>query len=387
MSNKILFLIFYLLTIGTTNAQTSIFKPNLLKYEMDSLTKTKILTSLDSLFSQIKRGKIDDNLINKDNSELSISTFKSFSGIEENKQDSIPDFYKKQLLNIYQISTNQFWITLAFIGNKNIETPILKNIINLVVTNTANNITFSIPAKYLTNTWNRKTVGNVTYIFRSKINLDRATLFNAKNTRIATKLGLQPEKLNFYLCNNYQEILQLLGYEYDLDANGQTRDGYGVDANTIFSIMNNEDFSHDIFHYYSAKIRGDIKRNRTVEEGIAYSWGNAYYTKANGEMVEQKELLQELRNYLKANTKTSLLEIFNNDTKIFSNLPAEISVKSTIASLLCDEVERKKGLEGIITLIKCGRGDDNFFKTLNDLTSINQNNFDIQVMKLIEQKK
>jgi hypothetical protein len=30
----------------------------------------------------------------------------------------------------------------------------------------------------------------------------------------------------------------------------------------------------------------EIKPNRTVEEGIAYSWGNAYYTKTNGEMIE-----------------------------------------------------------------------------------------------------
>ncbi len=68
-------------------------------------------------------------------------------------------------------------------------------------------------------------------------------------------------------------------------------------------------------------------------------------------------------------------------------LPPEISVKSTISSLLCEEVERKKGLFGIKSLIKCRRGDDHFFNTLNDLISINQTNFDTEVMKLINKYK
>lgn len=387
MNSKPIFFILTLLTVGITNAQSVIFKPTYLKYELDSLTKTKILTSLDTLFSQINRGKIKEAIINKDNAELNMSTMQSFAGIEKNKKDSTPDFYKKQLINIYPISNNVFWISLAFIGEENNKLPILQNIINLIATNTDSNIVFSIPLKYLTKSWKTKSVGNITYFFRDNMKVERAIKFNMKNTTIAEKLGLKPEKMNFYLCINYQEILHLLGYEYDLESNGKTRDGYGVEAKTIFSTMNNEDFSHDVFHYYSSKIRGDVQRNRTVEEGIAYSWGNAYYTKANGEMIEQKELVQDLKSYLKTKPKPNLFQLFTQDTKIFEKLPAEISVKSTISSLLCDEVERKKGINGIKKLIKSGRGDDNFFKTLNDLISINQTNFNSEVSKLVTQYK
>ena len=90
------------------------------------------------------------------------------------------------------------------------------------------------------------------------------------------------KKLNFYLCDNYQEILQLLGFDYDLSANGTTRDGYGVISQSIFSVMHHEDFSHDIFHYYSGKVNERSNRNWITEEGIAYSWGNVYYTDKNG---------------------------------------------------------------------------------------------------------
>ncbi|MFM7850968.1 MAG: hypothetical protein ACKO96_03420 [Flammeovirgaceae bacterium] len=384
---KALLLIFSLLTIGTINAQSPVLKPAYLNCRVDDSTRDKIFTSLDTLFNQVKNRKLDPALIHNENRALSISTIISFAGIEENKEDGISDYYKKQLINLYPISANEYWISLAFIGHKNSEAPVLKTIINVIATDVNNNIVFSIPTKYLTKTWKSKVVGNVTYFYRDNINIKRATSFNTKNTETANKLGLKPEKLDFYMCNNYQEVMQILGYEYDADANGRTRDGYGVVSNTIFSIMNNEDFSHDIFHFYSAKIRGDIRRNSTTEEGIAYSWGNAYYTNVDGEMIEQKELIRHLKTYLKENPKASLLELFNNSPKIFNHLAPEISVKSTVSSLLCDEVNKKKGIEGIKRLIKCGRGDDNFFKTVDNLIAINQTNFDTEVMKLVEQYK
>ena len=383
MKNKITItlLILFSCSFIETNAQNSIFKPSYLNYPQDSVAKKTILNSLEILFTQIKNNTIDTLLIGKGRSDFNV--LKSLTGIEENKKDSIPDFYKKQLINFYQISTKEYWISLACIGAKNGEVPILKNIINLVATNTDNKITFSLPVSHLTKTWKSKIVGNVTYYFRDKINLQNAKLFNEKNTQIATKLGLFPEKLNFYMCDNYQEISQLLGYEYDLESNGKTRDGYGVDGNNIFSIMNNEDFSHDVFHFYSGKLRNQKKGNRTVEEGIAYSWGNAYYTNSNGEMIEQKKLIEFLKNYLKENPAISLFQLFSKDPKILNFLAPEVSIKSTIASLLCDEVERQKGLEGIKELIVCGRGDAVFLETLNKLVAINQINFDAEVKKLV----
>ena len=374
--------IFTFWTINTTHAQSQIIKPPHLNYEMDTLTKVKILGSLDTLFLQIKNNKLDAKLIGRGETEF--NTLKSFSELEAHKKDSIEDFYKKQLINIYPISDTDYWISLAYIGQKNKETPILRCIINLIASNIGDKIVFSLPTQYLTKTWKSEVVGNITYFFRDKLNKERAKKFDEKNTIIAHKLGLEPEKFDFYMCYNYQEVLQLLGYEYDLEANGKVRDGYGVDGNTIFAVMNNEDFSHDVFHYYSDKFRKQAG-NGIVEEGVAYSWGNAYYTQSNGEMIEQKELIQSLKVYLKANPKVTPLDLFTQKPKIFNHIAPEISVKSTITSLICDEVERKKGIEGIKTLIKCGSGEDNFFKAVNELIGLNKTNFNVELSRFIQQ--
>jgi hypothetical protein len=86
---------------------------------------------------------------------------------------------------------------------------------------------------------------------------------------------------------------------------------------------------------------------------------------------------------LKENSAISLLQLFSKDPKILNSLAPEVSIKSTISSLLCDEVERQKGLAGIKELIMCGRGDAVFFETLNKLIAINQTNFDVEVKKLL----
>ena len=124
-------------------------------------------------------------------------------------------------------------------------------------------------------------------------------------------MGLEPDAFDLYMCYNEQEVLQLLGIDYCIDRNGQTRNGFGVYTSTICSIMNHEDFSHDVFHYYSEKINRNENRNWVTEEGVAYLWGNAYYTNiTTGEMIEQEELTNELRNYIQANPEVSLYELF-----------------------------------------------------------------------------
>lgn len=378
--------LFLTATIIIVQGQSVISKPNFLNIDADSITKENLLKSIENLFVSIDNGKLDSTLINHENRKLTNSILISLKGNEDNEKDSIKKFYKRQLINLYPISSTEYFISIAYIGSKYTEQPIVKTIFNLIAKNENGNIVFSLPTKYLTKNWKTKKVGNTTYFFPDKINIANAKLFDKKNIIIATKFGLTPEKFEFYLCNNYQEIILLLGYEYDVESNGETRNGYGVTANTIFSVMHNEDFSHDLFHYYSEKIRTN-KRNWYAEEGFAYCWGNAYWNKPNGEIITQSELVAELQHYLKSHPTTSLLELFDKRPNVFIYLSAEISLKKILSGLICNEVEIKTGITGVKELLNCGRGMDNFFKVTDKLIQINRTNFDIEVMKLIKSYK
>ena len=380
-----------LLLIGIVLLSTSIdgqilLKPNQLKVDASIAIKDKIYTALDSLFVQLKANRLDPMLLNSKNKTLAISILKEVNQLSYYKKDSLPNYYQKQLLNFYPIAPNQYALKIAYFHTQS-SPPTIRAIINLIAENKDQGIQFSLPLNFLTRNWQSKKIGNINYLFKDHINIERAKAFDIKNTIIAQKFNQQPEQFTFYLTDNYQEILSLLGFEYDLESNGITRNGYGVDAGNIFAIGHHEDFSHDVFHYYSGKVNAFSERNWVAEEGIAYSWGNAYWTDKKGEMIEQTDLIKALKNHLSENPKARLLTLFQDNLKIFDDLAPEISTRSVIASLLCDEVEKVKGMKGLNQLITCGRKPDSlspFFTSLEQLIGVNQANFDEQVYHLLK---
>jgi len=362
------------------SAQTPIDRSIVLYNAIPAETKLQLYNALDTLLLHINSDKISSAEINSADAALSRSVFGDLKGMEANGKAL--QYYQPKVINLYPVTGNRYMISIAYQSNSAIENK-LKAIINLTAMLDSGKVTFSIPLYYLTRGWKTTKVGNVTYRYADEINIPRAKLFDKKNTRIAQKLGLRPEHLDFYLCDNHQEIFKLLGYEYNSAYAGTVADGYGIDAGVIFSVMHNEDFSHDAFHYYAGKIRKNA-RNSIAEEGIAYSWGNAYYTDDNGAVITAAELVPVLKQYLKEHPQVSLLDLFTENPMIF---PHQTKVRSLISSVICDEVELRGGIIAIKELIDCGKGDDSYFKVVTKFTGINIANFDEKVMQLINNYK
>ena len=349
---------------GYTQTNISIIE----KLNFDNSNKPLILERLDALFNQIKSEKINDDLIfsNNDITKDELGALKGY------------DQYEKKLINIYPLTENKFSVSLSFFDpSKNA----IICIYNLTAVVEKGIVKFENAVYENTKRWKKETVGNITYHYKDKFNKTVAQQFNLKNDEIAKKFKLPPEKFDFYLTDNYQEILNLIGYNYDLGENGKSRDGYGVVHNTIFAIQGNEDFSHDVFHYYSQKI--NKVRNWITEEGVAYLWGNAYYTNDKKEMVDHKTLVGELKKYLAANPQQSVFELFEKDTKIFNSIAKEISVRSVISGVLMKEVEQKNGVDGIIKMITCGEKMDPYLAAIENQLGITKTNFNEELKKRI----
>jgi hypothetical protein len=299
--------------------------------------QNRVMVSLDSFLHRMEQQRIDSTDVTGVNAALSLSVFSGMKDQIWGADTNTPQIIQPALLKLYPLEDSVYFCSLAFL------TPYHpKEILNILITFNSGRTAFSIPLDYFTRTWKRKTVGLTTYHYPDHINLQRAAQFDTKNRRMAMKLGLTPEKLDFYLCDNYQDILGLLGYSYDSALAGNIEDGYGVDNGTIFSIRHNEDFSHDLFHYYSAKFRRN-RRNSAADEGVAYSWGNP--------MI----------------------------------LPSNTKVRSLLSSLICDEIERRTGTKGVKQLIDCGPGDENYFRVADKLIGVNTKNFNHEMQKLLNQ--
>lgn len=371
---------------NTSNAQNShVYVPDFIKFKVDSQLQKKIYQSLDTLFRDISQGIEKSKLIDTANHSQSIDFFNYIKGLEASKRFKNLDFFKKQLINAYEISANTYLLNIAFVGNST-DQPIINHICSIIANYENGKIKFASPLQYKTKNWKQKQIGNVLYHYKTDLNTVEAEKFDATSKSIAKNLGLDPLQLIFYKCENFQEVFSIIGFEYDLNYNGVLKDSWML-GNTIFQGHNNEQFSHDIFHAYTSKIIKRKDRNVAAEEGIAYSWGDAYYPKKTGEIITRNELLEILKDNLKKYPQINLLDLFEKGSDMYKSLSPDVSVKSVISSVICDEIQQQKGNAGILTLIKCGKGDENFFKTTEILIQLNKSNFNKTVKELIDKTK
>ena len=342
----------------------------------DSLTN-QLITSLDNLLFSIDSGKLDTTLVDSENADLNRNFFRYLKGVE--RKDSIQRYFQSQLINLYPVENKQYLLTLAYTKGSEIG-----RIFTFLAKENDKKIVFANPLQYNTKYWKTTKIGTITYFYPNTIDKKRAEMFNKKNILMAHKLGLPVRNWDVYMCRNYQEAIQIQGCSYEFTRNGIFNSGDIIDPKTLFSVMNDEDFSHDVLHIYASQIRGK-ERNIVAECGLAYFWGNAYHTGIVGKSPELKDLIPVLQQYLQSHNEVKLLYLFEKDPDVLVEYgyPKPVSVNRIISGIICKEIEKQKGVAGIIELLKCGRGNDNYFKSIEKLIGISQQNFDKEVYKLI----
>jgi len=343
----------------------------------DSLT-TDILNTFDQLLLSIERSQLDTTLVETQDAELHRNFFTYLKGVDT--KDTIPHYYQAQLINLYPVEDNQYLLTLSYQHAD--ETG---SILTFLATNRDGKIIFASPLKYNTKFWKKTTIGTVTYYYPDTIDTQRAQLFDRKNKMIAQKLNLPVREWDLYMCRNFQEVLQLQGCIYDNSKNGVYNSGYIMDPKTLFSCMNDEDFSHDALHIYASQIRPRPQRNVNGECGLAYYWGNAYHLGKDAKSPGLAQLIPVLQDYISSHKEASLLELLEKSPNVLApyGYPWPIHVNKIISGVICREIEKQKGTAGIIELLKSGRGNDNLLKATDKLLGINRENFDEKVRTLL----
>ena len=337
----------------------------------------QIIDSFDKLLISINNEQLDTTLIDCEDADMNRNFFRYLKGVEG--KDTIPDYFQARLINLYPVENNQYLLTISYTKNDEIG-----RILTFIAKNNDGKIVFANPLRYNTKFWKTATVGTITYFYPDTIDVKRAEVFNQKNISMAKKLNLPVRNWDVYMCRNYQEAIQIQGCSYEFTRNGFLNSGDIIDPKTLFSVMSDEDFSHDVLHIYASQIRGKV-RNATAECGVAYYWGNAYHTGVVGKAPDLKELIPVVQQYLQSHKVISLLDLFDKSPDVLAEYgyPKPIHIHQIISAIICKEIERQKGTEGIIELLKSGRGDENFFKSIESLIGINRNNFDKEVYKLI----
>lgn len=164
MKNHFVTLILFLTTI-IVKGQGVISKPTYLNYGVDDDTKELVLTSLDSLFNQLSNGKVDDDLLLLERSDLTTSILGLFKPEKIKKETIEPYAYNAQLINFFPVSSNEHLITIAFISPAHMapSEPKILRLLKLIAVTIEGKTKFSIPIDYETRYWKTFKIGNINY--------------------------------------------------------------------------------------------------------------------------------------------------------------------------------------------------------------------------------
>lgn len=313
--------------------------------------------ALDTLFSAIKSGQIPDRLLTGKDTSLTRSILLDYGPIAA---------MHHEIINQYPVEKDLYRLLIAC--------DTLHDLLTVDARLDHDQIRFTLPLWHDTRYWREARIGTIHYYYDHDFDPKAGAAFDAFNRELARKLGLKPQHLDFYLTDNYQQIRQLLGHTYDRSAAGKYRDGSYADERTMFAIMHNEDFSHDLVHFYISKVRTN-PRNAYAEEGLAYYWGNAYYTDSAGQMITYPRIRADLRAYFLDHPQADPVSLFRQNMRGLFKAAPEISIRAAMAAVLMEAIEKEHGLPGILQLMNCGPGEQNYFSALDKLTGVNAANF------------
>lgn len=375
--------------ISTSDGQTTSFivSPGL-TLPKDSATQRQLLTALDGFLSQKDKPAKENTYVLKTQLLETSALLAEMKGIEENTEHKQPAFYKCYLTNVMPLNENDYLIQCSYIG-LNETTPVLRASFTMVATRNADQFHFSSPLKQTSLSWKSETLGNTTFHFKSRLNSANAKAYLNKVAEYDKRLNAPKQQpTDLYCCDNFHEVLQLVGVDYKADYNGYSRNTLSGSANDTHLVVDGtvtSDFTkfdpHDLWHDRLRRVLSPDLINRPVDEGCAYLYGGSWG-------VSWKEILAKFKAYAAANENADWLALYNESRNFVENANRPSRVDYAINALLVQKIEKEKGFAAVMELLSCGKKEAdnaNYFKALEKIAGISKTDFSSRVGSLIKE--
>lgn len=353
----------------------------------DTATQSALLAALNGFLSQKdKPPKENAHVLKAHLLETSV-LLDEMKRVEDNNELKQPAFYKCYLTNVMPLNDNDYLIQCSYIG-LNETTPMLRASFTMVATKDADQFHFSSPLKQNSLSWKSETLGNTTFHFKSRFNSANAKTYLNKIAEYDKRLNTPKQQpTDLYCCDNFHEVLQLVGIDYKADYNGYSRNTLNASANDTNLVVDGtvtSDFTkfdpHDLWHDRLRRVLSPDIINRPVDEGCAYLYGGSWG-------VSWKEILAKFKAYAAANENADWLSLYNESRNFVENADRPSRVDYAINALLVQKIEREKGFLAVLELLSCGKKEAdnaNYFRALEKIAGINKSDFSSRVGSLIK---
>lgn len=360
----------------------SVIIPKGLRLPEDTIVKNQLINSLNGFLGQKEQPNKENKFVLIGDLLETSGLLDEIKGMEGDGKGN--DIYKPYLTNVVVQDTTNFIIQFSYMGiTENV--PLLRASFKVIAKKEGSRFYFSSPLKKNTIGWKSKKYNGLTLYYKDMLNSAAVRAYLKQIDFYNAKLKAPNLPIEFYYCDNLTEALQLLGVEYKSDYNGSKNNSLSSHENNAVLVLNAgySDRSrfdpHDLWHERLRLVmKGDII-NRPVDEGCAYLYGGSWgYT--------WDEITAKFIKYACENPNADWIAFYT-ENKIFEGKEKPMYIPYFLNALLVQKIERENGFGPVMKLLGCGKrekGDENYFKALENITGISKANFNNAMSELIK---
>jgi len=384
---NLLTLVFALVVLLRVAAQSnSLIVPGNISLPKDTILKKQLLADINGFLSQKSKPNSENVFVLKEDLLETSILIDEMKDMEINPSQKDSFFYKAYLTNALRINDSTFKIQLAYLG-VNEGVPMLRANFTLIAQKLAGRFYFHSPLMQNTSTWKIQSFGNTNVYFKNNLNAEKANQYFNLINEFDKKLSALIQPTEFYCCDNFSEVLQLIGVDYKSDYNGKNFNSLEAKENNIKLVMNgtltsgfNSFDPHDLWHSRLHNVLSTSIINKPVDEGTAYLYGGSWGFTWN-------QILDKFKSYAAANPGADWIALYNESKNFDEKAKYPLNVDMVINALIVQKMEKEKGFHSVIELLSCGKyqkDNENYFAALEKISGISKANFNANVWTLIK---
>jgi hypothetical protein len=381
-----LVLLCVLLTVGIFCRAQKITSHSWINLPTDTVLRGKVINSLNAFLAQKEKSNKNNSYASTENFLETSALLDEMKGMEQNAVLKDANYYKCYLTNIVELDPDNFIVQLSYIG-LNHNTPILRASFRLMAKRVGDVFNFYSPLIKNTQTWHTQKFGDITFHYKDTLNLPDAKAYQKKVNFYDAKLKAADNPIDYYYCDNFTEVQQLLGIDYKATYNGSRNNSLTADENHANLVVNGDDDKHrfdphDLWHERLRTVMNVSVINRPVDEGCAYLYGGSWG-------LSWEEVLVKFKQYATDHQNADWLNLYLTSAN-YAEGDQSLKIAYALNALIVQKIEREKGFGPVMELLKCGprqKDDENYFTALKKVTGIDKTNFNTDMWELIKAEK
>ncbi|PIE88552.1 MAG: hypothetical protein CSA04_01330 [Bacteroidetes bacterium] len=230
--------------------------------------------------------------------------------------------------------------------------------------------------------------GYLTSFYQEEIDTAYVTESLGYTRRFDELLGASMPTANYYgrSCNTMSDLLHLMGMPYNKVYNGKNWIMINFDSdNQKFNFYTRRFFDgrevdpHDKFHVRAYTVIPKEKRNRFMICGCAYLYGGSW-------LICWEDIQKRFKETVDYKKEQDWLKLYFDRYNFGVSKARHLLVTQFINALIIEKVEEEQGFPAVKKLLASGnmyKERDAFFQILEEVTGINEKNFNEEVGRLI----